>query len=98
MTTPNLVEANISPYKLATVLTEAVQKAGFDRIIPPQYLYSMTRGDDPRLSTHLSETGKQTITPKTANKFIEDFIVRLQEKAKKAAEAEVEVEASSATK
>lgn len=89
------VMENISPYKLASVLTEAIKEAGIDRVVPPQYLYGLTRGEEPRLQTHLTETGKQSVSAEDANAFIEDFIVKTKErmaaKAKKAEEAEAEV-------
>ena len=94
--TRQFVTETISPYKLASVLTEAVQEAGIDRVVPPQYLYGLTRGEEPRLQTHLSETGKQSVSAKDANAFIEDFIVKTKERmAAKAKKAEEEAEVTS---
>ena len=87
------VTQTISPYKLASVLTEAIQEAGIDRVVPPQYLYGLTRGEEPRLITHLTETGKQSVSAEDANEFIADFIVRTKERLTKKAEAKKVAEA-----
>ena len=88
----------ISPYKLATKLSEALQEAGIDRVVPPQYLYGLTRGEEPRLATHSSETGKQAVTAKDANAFIEDFIVKTKERAAAKAKKAVEDQEEAKTK
>jgi hypothetical protein len=92
------VDHTISPYKLAGVLSEALQEEGIDRVVPPQYLYGLTRGEDARLKTNLTETGKQSVSAQDANEFIEAFIVATKERMAKKAAKEAEEAAEAKTK
>ncbi len=78
--TQSWVDASISPYRLATALSEAV-----GREIAPQVVYQKTRNGS--LSFTLTETGHQLVSASDADSFIQAFLDREAEKAK-AAEAE----------
>ena len=85
----NWVTAPLSPYRLADIMSAAV-----GRDIAPQAIYGATRqkdGVEPRLATHLNETGHQVVNPDDANQFIEAYLAR-QEAKVKAAEAEADEE------
>lgn len=84
--TNQYVETNMSPYRLAKVLSNVIGSE-----VAPQYLYTLTRGENPRLPVHLSETGHQVVTAENANAFIQAWIDKLEAKAAEA-EAEAEVE------
>ncbi len=83
----NWVTEPISPYRLATVLSDVV-----GRTIQPQRLYGDVRQDEEgnaRLTTRLSETGHKIVDPDDANAYILDFMDRATKReASKVAKAE----------
>ncbi len=78
--TQSWVDTSISPYRLASVLSEAV-----GREIAPQVIYQKTRNGS--LSFTLTETGHQLVSASDADSFIQSFLDRDAEKAE-AAKAE----------
>ena len=81
--TQSWVDAPISPYRLASVLSEAVQ-----REIAPQVIYQKTRNGS--LSFTLTETGHQLVSASDADSFVQSFLDRDAEKAEAAAAEEQE--------
>ncbi len=88
-TNTQFVSGPISPYRLAKVLSEVME-----REIAPQVLYTYTRKNDEgeaRLRTSLNELGHQVVSAKDANEFIEGFKARAEAReAKKAEQAAAE--------
>ncbi len=82
--TQSWVDAPISPYRLAGVLSEAL-----GQVVAPQVLYQKTRNGS--LPFTLSETGHQTVSAKDANSFIQS---RLDAEAAKAEASDTESENS----
>jgi hypothetical protein len=90
MTQKTFVQASLSPYRLAKVLSEAL-----GREVRPQMLYSYTRPNESgeaRIPTSKSETGHQVVSAEDANTFINDFIARQAAREEKAAAKEAEAE------
>lgn len=73
----------LSPYALATVLSEVTGKN-----IRPQMVYGATRlneDGEAKLHTTLSETGKQVVSVEDANEYIDGYLTRQKERETKAA-------------
>jgi hypothetical protein len=88
MSTKKFVTNDLSPYALAKALSEAAGKE-----IRPQMIYGYTRVNEDgeaRLATTLNSTGKQVVSAKDANEFIQGYLDRAKAREVKAAEKAAE--------
>jgi hypothetical protein len=84
--TENWVTENVSPYKLASILSEVLQEE-----VAPQTMYQARRNG--KLAVETNELGHYFVTPKEGNRFIQarlDRIAEVQAKAEAEAEAAAE--------